>query len=91
MEIVASLPPLLRWAVAGNIGEEPLPTVLRFVAMTYERTAKRYTRFWQVVAPMIVGLILGGLLVLGYGLSLFLPVIEMLYDLASPGQGLGGV
>lgn len=90
-EIIASLPPLLRWAVEGNTGDEPLPTVLRFVAMTYERTAQRYTKIWQVIAPMIVGLILAGLLVLGYGLSLFLPVVEMLYDLASPGPGLGGV
>jgi type II secretory pathway component PulF len=89
-EVMEQLPPLLRWAVVGDTGEEPLPDVMRFVATAYERTAERSTKTWQVIIPMIVGLVVSGLLVLAYGMSLFLPVIQMLYDLAGPTTGLVG-
>jgi type II secretory pathway component PulF len=80
-----SLPPLLRWALSGDSGGEPMPRVLRFVAQTYRQNAERQQTIWRVVAPTIAGLLLGGMFVLGYGLSLFVPVIQLLKDISLPG------
>jgi type II secretory pathway component PulF len=80
-----AFPPLLRWAVREDLGGEPMPRVLRFVAQTYRQTAERQQTIWRVVAPTICGVVLGGMFVLGYGLSLFLPVIQLLRDVSLPG------
>jgi type II secretory pathway component PulF len=81
----ASMPSLLRWALSGDLGGEPLPRVLRFVAQTYRQTAERQQTIWRVAMPTIAGVLLGGSFVLGYGLSLFLPVVQLLKDVALPG------
>jgi type II secretory pathway component PulF len=86
-----AMPPLLRWAIEGEGGDEPLPKVLRFVATIYQQTAERQERTWRLMTPMICGLAFGGLLVLAYGLSLFLPVVQLLRDIALPGSGVGGI
>ena len=80
-----ALPPLLRWAVSDDLGGEPRANALRFVAQTYRQSAHRQQTLWRVVAPAIGGVILGGLFVLGYGLLLFLPLIQLLKDIALPG------
>ena len=76
---------LLQWAITGDVGDEPLPRVLRFVEQTYRKTAQRQQTIWELVAPTICGVLLGGAFVLGYGLSLFLPVVQMLKDVSMPG------
>lgn len=76
---------LLHWAVTDDVGDEPLPRVLRFVEQTYRQSAQRQQTIWELVAPTICGVLLGGAFVLGYGLSLFLPVIQMLKDVSMPG------
>jgi type II secretory pathway component PulF len=81
----ASMPSLLRWALSGDLGGEPLPRVLRFVAQTYRQTAERQQTIWRVAVPSICGVLLGGSFVLGYSLSLFLPVVQLLKDVALPG------
>ena len=85
-----SLPPLLRWAIETDPDDQPLPNTLRFVARTYEQKAARQERAWGVRTPMLFGLVIGGVLVLGYGLSLFLPVVQLLNDVSLPVTGLGG-
>lgn len=87
---IASLPPLLRWAIEADTGDEPLHNTLRFVARTYQQKAERQERAWSLRAPVLCGLALGGLLVLGYGLCLFLPVVQLLNDVALPVSGLPG-
>ena len=78
---------LLHWAVTGDVGDEPLSRVLRFVEQTYRQTARRQQTIWEFVTPTICGVFLGGGFVLGYGLSLFLPVVQMLKDVSLPGGG----
>ncbi len=86
------LPPLMRWAVESESANSDQPhNALDFVSHTYEKTAGRQIRSWHSLVPSIAGLLIGGLLVLAYGFSLFNPVIQMLYDLASPLTGMGGV
>ena len=79
-----SAPPLLRWALTGDLGGEPLSSVLRFVSLTYRHVAEQYAAIWRVVLPTFLGAIFGGLLVLVYGLSLFLPMIDALNMIALP-------
>lgn len=79
------LPPLLRWAMHGDLGGEPRSRVLNMVANTYRKTAERQGKIWRVVVPAICGVLLGGVFVYAYGLSLFYPVITLLQDLSIPG------
>ena len=54
-----------------------------------KRTDKRRSaskRCGESMAPTICGVLLGGTFVLGYGLSLFLPVIQLLKDISLPGE-----
>lgn len=81
---IDALPSLMRWALSGDLGGEPLPSVLRFVSQTYRQTAEREQTIWRVAVPTICGVLLGGLLVLGYALTLFLPVVQLLKDVALP-------
>ncbi|MDZ4659204.1 MAG: type II secretion system F family protein [Bythopirellula sp.] len=76
------LPPLLRWALTGNLGGESLPDMLRFIAETYRQSAQRQATVWHLALPTFVGAIVGGAIVLVYGLSMFGPYIQMLRDLA---------
>ena len=79
-----SAPPLLRWALTGDLGGEPLSSVLRFVSLTYRHVAEQYAAIWRVVLPTFLGAFVGGLLVLVYGLSLFLPIIDTLNMISLP-------
>ncbi len=83
-DALESLPSLLRWTVCGDLGGEPMPRVLRFVAQTYRQKARRQEAIWQFLAPTICGVLLGGTFVLGYSLSLFLPVVQLLKDISLP-------
>lgn len=75
---------LLQWALGESIDVETRPTVLRFVAETYRQKANRQARYWRLLLPSLLGLFFAGVLVLGYGLSLFLPIVQLLKDVASP-------
>jgi type II secretory pathway component PulF len=79
---LAALPPLLRWALTGDLGGESLPDMLRFIAETYRQSAQRQATVWHIALPTFVGAILGGAIVLFYSLSMFGPYIQLLRDLA---------
>jgi type II secretory pathway component PulF len=84
-DVLESLPSLLRWAVSADLGGEPIPKALRFVAQTYRQKAHRQEAIWRFVAPTICGVLIGGTFVFGYALSLFLPVVQLLEDISLPG------
>jgi type II secretory pathway component PulF len=79
-------PPLLRWAIV----HEPSAEGFRSVARTYRQLADQRERVWRFLVPTLVGLAVGGLIVLVYGLSLFLPMIQLLEDVAIPVAGRRG-
>lgn len=79
-------PPLVRWALTNDLGGEPLSSALRFVALTYHQVAEQYAAIWRVVLPAFLSVFLGGSLVLVYGLSLFIPMVDTLKMIASPEQ-----
>ena len=80
---IENLPPLLRWAVSADLGAHSLTGVLHLAAESYRQIAERQRSFWRVVMPTLSGAILGGIIVLAYGLALFLPLIELLYSVAN--------
>ncbi len=78
-----SLPPLVHWALSGNLEREDLVGVLQFAAQTYRQSAERMAVLWQTALPILLGGLLGGAIVLLYGLSVFWPYVQMMRDLAT--------
>jgi general secretion pathway protein F len=76
-------PPFLRWALWHSESTIGRDRALRMAVGIYRRAAQRRAERLRLVAPMIVGVVLGGGAVLLYGLALFLPVVQMLRTLAS--------
>jgi type II secretory pathway component PulF len=78
-------PPLLRWALTQDLGNEPLPEMLRFIGETYRQSAERQAGLWRVALPTFLGASMGGLILLVFSLSMFGPYIGLLRDLAAGG------
>ena len=78
------LPSMLRWAFAAEVEDSSRVNLLRFAARTYRDSAKQEITRWRNWLPVIVGVLIGGSIVLGYGLSLFTPMVELLKTLTKP-------
>ena len=84
-ELTAKNPsPLLKWASSCTDDPNAKAGALRFVGHTFREAAKWRVVRWSSVLPNALAVFLGGLLVLGYALSLFAPMIELLCTLARP-------
>lgn len=84
---LSKLPPLLQWAVTGDLGDEPRWSVLDSIAGIYRRLAERRAAPWLTMIPLVLTAFLCGSFVLLYGLTVFLPVIGLLQDVAMPSHG----
>jgi type II secretory pathway component PulF len=84
-EKLSIFPPLLRWALTQDLGDESLPDMLRFIGETYRQSAERQAGVWQVALPTFLGALIGGVILLAFSLSMFGPYIGLLYDLALGG------
>ena len=80
----SELPSILRWAFAADVEDASRVNLLRFAARAYRDSAKREATRWKNWLPVIVGVLVGGLIVLAYGLSLFTPMVELLKTLTKP-------
>ena len=80
----SELPSMLRWVFATDVEDSSRVNLLRFAARTYRDSAKREITRWRNWLPVIVGVLIGGLIVLGYGMSLFAPMVELLKTLTKP-------
>lgn len=78
--------PMLHWVLENESGAQA-PPVLRFVAKLYRTLARRHSFVWRIVLPTLFGVLIGGVLVLGYGVALFLPLTQLMHDLALAGGG----
>lgn len=85
MEIsgLSNVPPLMQWASTRPTVESTSAT-LRLVAATYRQIAQIRDHTSRSWFPAISVGIIGGLVVLGVGLSVFLPMVEFLLELSRP-------
>jgi type II secretory pathway component PulF len=82
-EVLRAVPPLLRWVLTGDLGDQSLPEVLQFAEKAYLHKAERRAALWRYLLPTMIGAFLGGSIVLAYGMSVFVPFVRLLEDLAS--------
>lgn len=76
-----TLPAFLKWLMAIGGQQGSLAASLRQAAGVYEQRAlTRLDRFRRIVPPTIV-LVFGGIITLTYGLSVFIPMTELLKSL----------
>jgi general secretion pathway protein F len=76
-------PPFLRWAMLHSEATVGRPRALQMAADLYRQAAQRREERLRIVAPIVVCVVLGGSATLLYGLSLFVPVVQLLRALAS--------
>lgn len=84
LESKSELPSMLRWAFTAEVEDSSRVNLLRFAARTYRDSAKIEVTRWRNWLPVMVGVLAGGSIVLGYGLSLFTPMVELLKTLTNP-------
>ena len=78
-------PPLIRWALTGDLGDEPMPKVLRFVARSYREIAAQFAGGLRIAVPTGLVVIASGLLVFLFGICLFMPLTEILKTISLSG------
>jgi type II secretory pathway component PulF len=76
-------PPFLCWALLQSEATTGRPRALRMAADIYRLSAQRRQERLRIVVPMVVCVVLGGGVTLLYGLSLFVPIVELLRTLAT--------
>ena len=79
------MPPLLGWALTSDLADQTRPGVMRMVAQTYRQSADRKGRMWRSMALAFVGVLVGSLFVLGYAVSVFAAMGQLLHDIALSG------
>lgn len=76
--------------IAENImrdgDEQSQPRALKRLARFYQFLADDRRRTYFAKTPALIGLLIAGLVVLGYALAIFLPWIEILSNLSGPGD-----
>jgi general secretion pathway protein F len=75
-------PPFLRWALGRSDALQRTQS-LRVAADVYRDSARRSSKRAAVVVPIVASAVIGGGAVLLYGLSLFVPLTEMLRGVAA--------
>jgi len=81
--LAGRLPPFLRWAVWHSEPTIGRARALGMAAHLYQDSVERRLSRLHVAAPVIACVLIGGSVTLFYGLVLFVPLIEMLKQLAS--------
>jgi type II secretory pathway component PulF len=81
--IALRFPPFLRWAIWHSETSIGRGHALQIAARMYRESADRRAERLQTLAPVVTVVLVGGSVVLLYGLTLFVPVVEMLRALAA--------
>lgn len=76
--------PSLRWAVEQREHGDRASSALGLMSHLFQQQSLRRARFGWRWLPAILGACLGGLIVLGLGLTLLLPMIEMVFEISNP-------
>ena len=76
-------PPFLRWAILQSEGTVGRERAMHMAAVLYRDGANYSLRRAKIIAPIIGVVVLAGGVTLMYGITLFLPVAQMLKTVAS--------
>jgi general secretion pathway protein F len=79
-----SMLPMLRWVLATGQQQGSLVGALHNLAELYRKRAKYLAEKLSILLPSILTLLIGGSVTLLYGLTVFLPVINLLRGLPVP-------
>lgn len=77
-----AFPPFMRWMIANGEQQGALGTTLRQTSEIYRRRALYRAESFKILLPVLLTAILGGGFVLVYGLTLFIPLTDLLRDLS---------
>lgn len=77
----STLPPMLRWLIAGGSKQGMLVPALRHAGETYRRRALNQAEMIRVLLPTFLMLGVGATATLVFGLALFVPFGSLLYTL----------
>ena len=78
-----AFPPSLRWLMLAGLARGALAPALRHAAETYRRRALDRAESIRLLLPTVLLFAIGASATLVYGLTLFVPLSEMLVDLAA--------
>jgi general secretion pathway protein F len=81
--VAKQFPPFLRWALLHSDATVGRARALQMAAGIYRESAQRRQDKLRIIAPIVVCVLLGGGATLLYGLSLFVPVVQLLRAIAS--------
>jgi type II secretory pathway component PulF len=81
--IAMRFPPFLRWAIWHAEATTGRARALEIAARMYREASKRRAERMRTLVPMVALVLLGGTVTLLYGLTLFVPVVELLRTLAT--------
>jgi len=78
------LPPLIQWAMERGGSDQERSDALLFASRTYGESAGISKARWQKWLPVCLSALVGGVIVLAFGLGVFAPVIELMKTIALP-------
>jgi general secretion pathway protein F len=78
-----SILPMLRWVLASGQEQGSLVMALHNLTDLYRKRARYQAEKLYIFLPVVLLIVIGASATLLYGLALFVPVVDMLYQLAS--------
>jgi general secretion pathway protein F len=76
------VPPVLRWLMVSGQEQAALISALRHAAETYRRRAQNQATMARAVLPTMFLVLIGAVVTLFYGLTLFVPMTALLSNLS---------
>ena len=80
---IEGFPPYLRWLLVRGHQQGNLAKSLRVAAETYRRQAVDHAEWLKMTFPIFACIVIGGGATLLYALTLFLPLVDMLWELSA--------
>lgn len=78
----SAVPPYLRWLMAAKERQGDLSTGLRAAAAMYLRRADDQSAYLRMLFPLVTAVVIGGGVTFVYALTMFLPLVDTLRDMA---------
>lgn len=80
----SEIPPYLRWVIVHGQAQGEFAPALRQAAELYRRRASNQLAWFRLGFPILAGVVIGGGATFFYAMTLFLPLIGFMEDIARP-------